>query len=106
MELKKRFTFAEAPHNCIGGSEQQCLPGPAEASGMFADPSKMYNSAGFGEQLSSYSSLRWLSCFRTLYLGCRRSCLRALKAYMVVYSNTLAIPGGPAHWYKGPVQIM
>jgi hypothetical protein len=34
--------LAEAPHNCIGGSEQQCLPPPGQASTMFADPSKMY----------------------------------------------------------------
>ena len=37
---------AAAPHNCIGGSEVNCLPSRAEASIMFADPSKMQNMAG------------------------------------------------------------
>ena len=35
-----------APHNCIGGSEVNCLPPPAEAALMFADPSKMQNMDG------------------------------------------------------------
>ena len=37
---------AAAPHNCIGGSEMNCLPGAAEAATMFADPSKMQNTSG------------------------------------------------------------
>ena len=37
---------AAAPHNCIGGSEVNCLPGPSEAALMFADPSKMQNADG------------------------------------------------------------
>jgi hypothetical protein len=37
---------AAAPHNCIGGSEMNCLPGAAEAATMFADPSKMQNMDG------------------------------------------------------------
>lgn len=44
----------EAPHNCIGGSEQQCLPGPAEASVIVMDPSKMYNGAGVPSPSSWY----------------------------------------------------
>jgi len=36
----------EAPHNCIGGSEMNCLPPPSVAAGMFADPSKMQNMGG------------------------------------------------------------
>jgi hypothetical protein len=39
-------SFAEAPHNCVGGSEVNCLPGAAEAAIMFADPSKMQNAGG------------------------------------------------------------
>ena len=39
-------SFAEAPHNCVGGSEVNCLPGAAEAAIMFADPSKMQNVGG------------------------------------------------------------
>ena len=35
-----------APHNCIGGSEVNCLPSMEEASLMFADPSKMQNMDG------------------------------------------------------------
>ena len=35
-----------APHNCIGGSEVNCLPSKGEAALMFADPSKMQNMAG------------------------------------------------------------
>ena len=35
-----------APHNCVGGSEMNCLPGAAEAATMFADPSKMQNMDG------------------------------------------------------------
>ncbi len=30
-----------APHNCVGGSEQGCTPGPIEAGYLFKDPSKM-----------------------------------------------------------------
>ena len=30
-----------APHNCVGGSEQGCAPGPVEAQYLFKDPSKM-----------------------------------------------------------------
>ena len=37
---------AAAPHNCVGGSEMNCLPGAAEAATMFADPSKMQNMDG------------------------------------------------------------
>lgn len=44
--LTRTILLAEAPHNCVGGSEQQCLPGAAEAGIMFADPSKMYNAGG------------------------------------------------------------
>jgi len=36
----------EAPHNCIGGSEVNCLPPPEVAATMFADPSKMQNMDG------------------------------------------------------------
>ena len=36
----------DSPHNCVGGSETYCLPGPAEAAVMFADPSKMQNIEG------------------------------------------------------------
>eukprot|EP00292_Cryptomonas_paramecium_P026268 CAMPEP_0113704178 /NCGR_PEP_ID=MMETSP0038_2-20120614/26357_1 /TAXON_ID=2898 /ORGANISM="Cryptomonas paramecium" /LENGTH=75 /DNA_ID=CAMNT_0000628895 /DNA_START=51 /DNA_END=275 /DNA_ORIENTATION=- /assembly_acc=CAM_ASM_000170 len=35
------FNNMYAPHNCVGGSEQGCEPGIAEASIMFKDPSKM-----------------------------------------------------------------
>ncbi len=35
------FNSLTAPHNCIGGSENGCLPGAAEAAYMFQDPSKM-----------------------------------------------------------------
>ena len=36
----------DSPHNCVGGSETYCLPGPAEAAVMFADPSKMQRMEG------------------------------------------------------------
>ena len=29
------------PHNCVGGTEAGCVPGPAEASYLYKDPSKM-----------------------------------------------------------------
>jgi hypothetical protein len=38
--------IAAAPHNCIGGSEVNCLPPMEEAALMFADPSKMQNMDG------------------------------------------------------------
>ena len=41
-----QLSFSAAPHNCIRGSEVTCLPGAAEASIMFADPSKMQNMNG------------------------------------------------------------
>jgi hypothetical protein len=43
---RRVLSNAAAPHNCIGGSEVNCLPGPAEAALMFADPSKMQNMDG------------------------------------------------------------
>ena len=35
------FNAMYAPHNCVGGSEQGCAPGPIEAGYLFKDPSKM-----------------------------------------------------------------
>jgi len=40
------LSAAAAPHNCIGGSEVNCLPPMEEAALMFADPSKMQNMDG------------------------------------------------------------
>ena len=45
-DLTCELLSAAAPHNCIGGSEVNCLPGPSEAALMFADPSKMQNMDG------------------------------------------------------------
>ena len=30
-----------SPHNCVGGNEAGCVPGSAEASYLFRDPSKI-----------------------------------------------------------------
>jgi hypothetical protein len=35
------FNATFAPHNCVGGSEQGCVPGTSEARYLFKDPSKM-----------------------------------------------------------------
>ena len=35
------FNAGFAPHNCVGGSEQGCVPGDVEARYLFKDPSKM-----------------------------------------------------------------
>ena len=35
------FNSYSAPHNCVGGSEQGCVPGKPEASFLYKDPSKM-----------------------------------------------------------------
>jgi hypothetical protein len=35
------FNSTFAPHNCVGGSEQGCVPGKTEAGYLFKDPSKM-----------------------------------------------------------------
>ena len=35
------FNAGFAPHNCVGGSEQGCVPGKVEAGYLYKDPSKM-----------------------------------------------------------------
>ena len=39
------FNSTFAPHNCVGGSEQGCVPGKPEAYYLFKDPSKMNREA-------------------------------------------------------------
>ena len=46
VSLPLPVCVAAAPHNCIGGSEVNCLPPMEEAALMFADPSKMQNMDG------------------------------------------------------------
>eukprot|EP00292_Cryptomonas_paramecium_P026048 CAMPEP_0113676446 /NCGR_PEP_ID=MMETSP0038_2-20120614/8648_1 /TAXON_ID=2898 /ORGANISM="Cryptomonas paramecium" /LENGTH=73 /DNA_ID=CAMNT_0000593477 /DNA_START=51 /DNA_END=272 /DNA_ORIENTATION=- /assembly_acc=CAM_ASM_000170 len=48
------FNNMYAPHNCVGGSEQGCEPGIAEASIMFKDPSKMNRPFGVPKPDSWY----------------------------------------------------
>ena len=48
------YNSMSAPHNCVGGSENGCLPGEAEAHIMFVDPSKMAMPFGVPKPSSWY----------------------------------------------------
>ena len=50
---------AVSPHNCVGGSEMNCLPGISNNQNpreMFADPSKMQNMGGVPSPAHWYKS--------------------------------------------------
>ena len=47
-----------APHNCVGGSEQGCVPGAVEAGYLFKDPSKMNKQVCLFDLISELHSLR------------------------------------------------
>ena len=52
------FNAGFAPHNCVGGSEQGCVPGEVEASYLFKDPSKMNR------------QVRWCNPQMTIFIMC------------------------------------
>ncbi len=58
------FNAGFAPHNCVGGSEQGCVPGDVEARFLYKDPSKMNLPVSLGEISNmSYVMTFSLACY-------------------------------------------
>ena len=80
------FNSTYGPHNCVGGSEQGCVPGKTEAYYLFKDPSKMNKEVRrlcLNDFISCVLVLNWLSfrvAFRSRPAGTMRSRLLSCKS--------------------------